>query len=929
MTADLSPEDRAELLGAAMEAIRDRMRSRAMNPQEAHDQLVTKNPWKAFPGGPEILGEARDKIQRIIDETVDPGTTTEPPLIEKSDMWYEGPDFKNDKYWPAVRKALTDKLDQNAIESIDKSSNQIIAYAGMPWSQNLRTRGLVVGFVQSGKTTNFLSVIAKAADVGYRLIVVLAGMTNSLREQTQKRLIDSLVSPTSQKWMLPTDIGRDFTWTNDGRLLLDETNHPQLIVIKKNGSRLNRLNKWLDDIARKQGKLNFPILVIDDEADQASVNVMTSTKEKYRRSAINAQIGNLVNRPRTSYIAYTATPFANILINPNDGSDLYPENFINVLPRPEGYFGAAELFGRDAFIDEDPAEIGDKTLSVIRDIPKEEIDGVRPQSKNIDSWTPKLPDSLRDAVCWFLLATAARWARGQDDQHSSMLVHSSPRIAAHRQLKSSIEAYINQMRNRTEDPELRNEIEELWNRETSIQTQRTEYPVVTFDQVWDNWNQVLQIVQTIKDNGESDRRLDYSEGRQTVIAVGGNTLSRGLTLEGLICSYFVRVSRTYDTLLQMGRWFGFRQGYEDLVRIWMTSSLAEWYKDLATVEEDLRRDLGRYASENLTPAQFQARIRLHDSMQITSAAKMRNSKIESMSFSGSRAQTIVFHEQDRDFLHHNIEVTRNFLFGLREKNRRHWQRESNGSTIFSGLTNQEILQFLSEYKFIEDVEDTPHGNKWELLTQYIEKEAENGGLVSWNVSVFGQQQKPQGTIDLGLEQPVNLVRRTRVNSSTPGRASINTLVGPKDRINDIPFDEDQWRELDREIRENKKTTDAVLIQKHVEYVGSRVGHLTIYAIDGQSAPKHVLTPAEEANVVHAGRIRRSLDAKDHVIALGVFLPETDSDSKVEYRCGIDRVAPAGMSQEEIDEARADQQEIEDIVTREDVADNQDEDSDEN
>ena len=193
----------------------------------------------------------------------------------------------------------------------------------MPSIQDLNTRGLVVGFVQSGKTTNFLSVIAKAADEGYRLIVVLAGMTNSLREQTQERLEKSLTAYTQKDWTVHTQIGEDFRPNKNGDKLYNDDER-QLIVIKKNGSRLKKLNKWLDDISRQQGKLTAPILVIDDEADQASVNVMTSAKEKNRRSAINAQISNLLSRPRTSYVAYTATPFANILIDPGDESDLYP-----------------------------------------------------------------------------------------------------------------------------------------------------------------------------------------------------------------------------------------------------------------------------------------------------------------------------------------------------------------------------------------------------------------------------------------------------------------------------------------------------------------------------------------------------------------------------------------------------------------------------
>lgn len=921
MNETLSPEEKAQWLEEAADAIRGCMRYLGVSPAEAKDMLQTQRAWRAEDAR-EVLQEALEMIEKVVTGVRKPKSW---PILVDSETkkvdngWYEGADLERDKYWPPVREAISSDLGTDALEKIDQSSNQVIANAGMPSIRNLKTRGLVVGFVQSGKTTNFLSVIAKAADEGYRLIVVLAGMTNSLREQTQERLEKSLTSYTQKDWTVHTQIGEDFRPNKNGDKLKNHDER-QLVVIKKNGARLKKLNRWLDDVARQEGELNAPILVIDDEADQASVNVMTSTKEKNRRSAINAQISNLLNRPRTSYIAYTATPFANILIDPTDETDLYPENFITVLPRPDGYFGAAQIFGRDAVIGEDPAEVGDQLVDAVRAISKHDVEAVRPPSKGIESWTPDAPESLRDAIRWFLLATAARRARGQVNKHSSMLVHSSPRVLAHQQLAAAVEEAVNEFSRSMADSAFKKELEMFWDEETSIQPQNTEYPVVSFDQVCAELGKVLDDLNFIVDNGQSDKRLDYSNGPQTVIAVGGNTLSRGLTLEGLICSYFARVSRTYDTLLQMGRWFGFRHGYEDLVRIWMTPRLAGWFKDLATVEEDLRRDLGRYSSEGLTPAEFRAKIRLHQSMQVTSAAKMRNSKKASMSFSGSRAQTIVFHEKDEDFLSHNIETTRSFLAGLRETNGPGRKRSANGSTVFSGLSNEQVLDFLKDYRFVEDVENSPHGNKWDLLAQYIRKEAENGGLHSWNVSVFGQKTDKRGTIDLGLDEPVNLIKRTRVSSSTPGRASINTLVGPKDRINDLPFDEDQWKDLDNELR-SQGSTDAVLIEKHEEYLGKSVGHLTIYAIDMASAPDKELTREEAEKVKDTGRIRRALGAKNHVIAIGAFLPKSDSESTVEYTCGVGDV----LSQDEIEEARADQAELENTVSREEDADNQEED----
>lgn len=930
MDTDLTAEEKADWLEEASDAIRGQMKLLGATPAQAAEQLSRQRAWRNTDAAA-ILRESLDNIQDIV-AGIQPqrggGTLATPEAKDPVGGWYEGPNLDRDRYWPPVRHDIEEDLGEAALGSIDRASSEVIANSGTPYLPKLNTRGLVLGYVQSGKTTNFLSVIAKAADEGYRLIIVLAGMTNSLREQTQERLQEALTTgQTGQYWTVLTQPNEDFHPNNSlGEKLYNESER-QLIIIKKNGHRLKKLNKWLDDVSRKMGRLTAPVLVIDDEADQASVNVAATAREKNRRSVINAQISTLLDRPRTSYIAYTATPFANILIDPNDGTDLYPENFITVLNRPDGYFGSEQLFGRDAVQGEDPADIGESTLDACREIAADDVDAIRPPSRGIDEWSPTLSDSLRDAIRWFLLATATRWIRGQRNKHSSMLVHSSPRVQAHELVAEVVSSAVREMAVKISDPGFRGELEVFWQEENAKQPQNPAYgPGVTFDAVYEMLQSVLDEVKVVVDNGSSDERIDYSEPGQTVIAVGGNTLSRGLTLEGLVCSYFARVSRTYDTLLQMGRWFGFRRGYEDLVRIWMTPSLTEWFHDLATVEADLRRDIASYSYEGLTPADFRAKIRLHPAMQVTSAAKMRNSRKASMSFSGQRVQTIMFREEDTDFLRGNIDTTTEFLAGLRESGKRSWTRAGNGSTVFAGLSSKEIIDFLRAYTFIEDVDDPTQEHKWKLLANYIAKEAELGGLRSWNVSVIGQKRPERGTLDLGLETPVNLVKRTRVSSSTTGRASINTLVSPNDRINDLPFeDDDQWRDFNRSLQ-GKSINDALLRDKHDDHVGRGVGHLTIYAIDKDSAPDTPKHPAAPRKAAAPGRERKALGAVEHVIALGVFLPDLEEDTPVEYVCGIDTVTQ--LSEDERDEFLEAQRDFENTLDQEDAADAQEETSNE-
>ena len=231
MALDLPAEEKAEWLEEAADAIRGWMKLHGATPKQAFDHLVTQRAWRRDDDA-EILQEALDTIEDFIDGIRKPISAT--ALVDDETRrvdngWYEGPKLDRDRYWPPVRTAIEKDLGEDALQKIDEASNQVIANAGMPSIQDLRTRGLVVGFVQSGKTTNFLSVIAKAADEGYRLIVVLAGMTNSLREQTQERLLDSLVSYTDKDWTLLTGKERDFSGSDNGAKLLND-NERQLVV---------------------------------------------------------------------------------------------------------------------------------------------------------------------------------------------------------------------------------------------------------------------------------------------------------------------------------------------------------------------------------------------------------------------------------------------------------------------------------------------------------------------------------------------------------------------------------------------------------------------------------------------------------------------------------------------------------------------------
>ncbi|RYF46522.1 MAG: alpha-1,4 polygalactosaminidase, partial [Comamonadaceae bacterium] len=386
---------------------------------------------------PELLKAARARYERsvgLIRELKDPAVLVDEKLKGKD--WYGGPK-SGDIFWPGLKGKLEPSLPAAALVSVDESSSKILNLMTPPGSLSIRTRGLVLGHVQSGKTTSFMSVAAKAADVGYRLIIVLSGITDNLRSQTQDRLEEQLVGDDSKhKWIRLTTLDYDFQAQVNAAAQLTSDQHRLLAVVKKNPYRLRRLAEWLES-AGEAALRSCPILIIDDEADQASIDV-----GKTRVSTINKLIRRILDSPKAAYVAYTATPFANLLIDPAEQEGLYPRNFIVNLPAGGDYYGPERLFGRnllDHVEDDRTAEPDD----VIRKVPDADIPAVQPPKGKgaVAHWQPEVAPSMAAAINWFVLATAARWARGHTGAHSSMLIHTSMLADAHFLLKGVVDEH--------------------------------------------------------------------------------------------------------------------------------------------------------------------------------------------------------------------------------------------------------------------------------------------------------------------------------------------------------------------------------------------------------------------------------------------------------------------------------------------------------
>lgn len=549
---------------------------------------------------------------------------------------------------------------EDSLKKMTKSTNDILSRCANPNNlndlKNLKKKGLVMGDIQSGKTANYTALINLAADYGYKVIVLLAGMTDSLRQQTQKRIdagfigakSDSIsssiinfvgVGTEEQKYYaIPlTNTNSDF-----GKVVREnqntnssDFNKPLILVIKKNKNVLTQVKDYLKP--GLHGITSDNILIIDDEADNASVN----TKNNDDPSIINKLIRDLFNNfTIASYVGFTATPFANIFINPYDDKsnrDLFPSDFIVQLNEPSSYFGASKVFNNIGSMYE----------------PKyKHIEILNPREKNFLLLTHKkdddifntIPDSLKKAINDFILVNVIRTLRGKEFKHRTMMINISRFNSIQYKIYDKINEYIDLMKNTISqtyksdfndfirDPYM-NELYEAYNDDFFSEI-RKEF---TWDQIQEGLNkEIQQFIVTVVNNNNKKNRFnydDYEEEGARVIAIGGFILSRGLTLEGLMISYFNRKANAYDTILQMCRWFGYRSGYEDLCRIYMTQENIDNFEDVIDAVSNLKEQFEQMNIENKTPEDFglmvkQSPARLNMQMLISSGEDLQ--KFEKM-----------------------------------------------------------------------------------------------------------------------------------------------------------------------------------------------------------------------------------------------------------------------------------------------------------
>jgi Z1 domain. len=817
------------------------------------------------------------------------------------------------KFWNRYATYLqnTKNFAPRVIEEIDRLTDDILDKLYDPTIRDVRgidKKGLVVGHVQSGKTANYTGLICKAADAGFNLIIVLAGMHNNLRTQTQHRLDEDF---------LGFDTEHERAWQNNGtnRIgvgILDNNNNaisittiksdfkksladgaggisfdvsnPILLVVKKNSTVLKRLNTWLlsqtREINGEKKITNKSLLIIDDEADNASINTKKADEEP---TAINGWIRKITNHfYRYGYVGYTATPFANIFI-PLDKDDLFPRDFIINLPSPSNYIGAEKIFGTSLEAD----ETNDDLLPIVRKI--DDYRELFPDKHKKDDTIPAvLPESLQTAIKCFIITCAIRVARGQETKHNSMLIHISRYLIWQNSLKEVVEDLFNYYKRGIEqgDKNILEQFRTIFEVDSdkyisyctttqnilnsSFQDIDSKMKVHSWDEVKPCLYKAVQKIKVMSINGKSADALEYYENEKTgisVIAIGGDKLARGLTLEGLSVSYFLRASKMYDTLMQMGRWFGYRPGYVDLCRLFTSGELNEWFRHITMASEDLREEFDAMWNAKATPEKYALKVRTHPGqLQITAITKMRNVDKIQVAWSGRLVETYQL-PTNKGIIHKNLITTQNFLSKLGNP-----VIKDNKNYLWSNILPADILKFFSEFTVAPQLAKVD----LTLINNFIRKLNQDNELGSWRVALMNKANSTK-KFEVSSEIKAGCFTRNTAGDTDTYIIKKNHIIGnPADEFIDID-DEDLTEAL--QISEQDKDWQKTypkpkLVREKYRNVNNPL--LLIYPLDPLGAnPKD-----KNGNPIPEKVIFTESD--DVIIGFAIVFPKSNTEHTVEF-----------------------------------------------
>lgn len=875
--------------------------------------------------------------------------------------WYSNEDIENPYFWNKYKALLLANPSFNikSINLLDEDTlPNIMNCLGNPndkFEGKRFRRGLIIGDVQSGKTATYSGLICKAADAGYKVVILLAGITESLRQQTQERIDESIIGITYKKQgrtVLPPQrvgVGKDnkelratsFTSCvsdfvgNHDKIAMSLNSQKSLVVfvIKKNVSVLQKLHKWLKDqnLDPVKGYIDIPMLLVDDEADNASVNTKKDETDPTKTNKLIRQICTLFKD--TTYVGFTATPFANVFIDPDSvdsmkNADLFPEHFIYALEAPSNYVGAQKIFY--------PEGQYYRNLRYITDIEEpdytseEYLDQVDNDIESLNSgsfyyrhkkeWDGELPASLTDAIYCFYLANAIRDLRGQHSAPRSMLINMSRFIKVqcvitehveriHERVFDDIRFNFTDKNTYNKKLPLYQTFEKLWKKHFSNVTD------IPFDRVIQKQT-IMDAIEKIKvmvvNGSKQSNSLDYRTNKSLrVIAVGGLALSRGLTLEGLLVSYFYRNTSTFDVLMQMGRWFGYRNGYDDIFQIWTSPTSADWYAEIARSSQELKDNIKDMYDQRLTPKDFGIKVRDNcDELQITASNKMRTAMGLDVrySFYGN-----IF---DTPYLSFNIEhnrsnlkqakklINRLFVEGYKLKYTDQVKKidkdvadiSDGSSRFFENVPKDIISSFLTEIKC-----SMANGNfHIPNILEFINNK-DNIGLEQWDVVIEGGESQTHVSFE-GLKQIKCMSRSIEYGNKNVVQISSRRRVLSGSSEGKYTLTKDQIEEAERKCIEDWHSKGEAIkgrefkLKAYFQFLPQRKPVFIIMPI----APK----PATKDENEQMTKFRSELGA-DNLIAFAIGLPgiQCVADT-VHYQINkiFQRLNVEDSEEEEVDDA---------------------------
>jgi hypothetical protein len=836
----------------------------------------------------------------------------------------------NFELWNRYKLYLKEKDKTFPIPSLDDFTDKILDKCVNPKQEgSWDRRGMVVGHVQSGKTSNYVGLINKATDAGYKLIIVIAGTISSLRRQTQERIdagyigrnssaylrnkgenrikgvgkykVDTDIYPLTSSYYLKGDEG-DFSTKQLYSSNIPIGKNPVVFVIKKNKTILENLIDWLsqnEEIKTIEGRkklMNIPALIIDDESDYASVN---TTKDINEVKTINKLIRVLLNLfNQNTFIGYTATPYANLFISQdyNDelttsvknkeyyiGNDLFPKHFILNIKAAKNYIGASKLFGL-----EDPITgESNEPLDIFRPIYSEEYNPPlyeKINKHNKDDLPEYLPESLLTAIKSFILTCAIRRLRGHEKKHNSMLIHVALYVKWIDRVALLVNQLVKEFTNKIEanDVEFMESLKHLFDSDFVPTTKNVLNSLDYKDNriVIHQWEDVKKEIRAAITKFDvrsvhgttSVSKLDYHnisnidydrhENGLSVIAIGGGKLSRGITLEGLSVSYYLRTTKMYDSLMQMGRWFGYRPGYVDLCRLYTNERIFNWFNHITMATEEMRNDFDIMSSQNLKPTDFKLKIRNHHGLlAVTSVSKLNWSTNIKISFSGTNLQTYLLNK-DFDSIKSNFSLLQTLIKRL-DNPIKTLKRDKIRYLSFNNVDIDYLTHFIRDFKI-----NIPAINS-QVITEYINAQKSINSIKEWNICLVSntdkkvwiyddpEQKTNKNQVDArNYEVEVN-GKSTQMTCSVRNQTEKNQLYKiTKNQIDDL---------IDRQIDlENKghKTNKDIKARRAIE----KKGLLLIYALDERGT--------------------KNLKNKIPIIGYSIHFPKIENEQKTSYTAAV-------------------------------------------